>query len=128
MVDRNFILKEWNVYDTPDRPRTNNQLEGWHNSLKRIVGKAIPIFLKSSSFFRRSRLQWKSVFSSSRQDAPSPRKAKKAITRNKRIKELRDRFVAGQSSLSDYILGISQYHFRCYFGTCLDPIFVLVLS
>ena len=79
----------------------------------------------------------KVVFSSSRQDAPPPppppRRAKKTITRDKRIKELRDRFVAGQSSLSDYILGMSHHtniilYFRCYFGTCLDPIFVLVLS
>ena len=65
----NFHLNEWNVYDTPDRPRTNNHLEGWHNRLKRIVGKAHPN--KSSSFFRRSRLQ-RSQSSAARGRMPPP--------------------------------------------------------
>ena len=31
----------WNVYQS-DSFKTNNHLEGWHNRLKRLVGKAHP--------------------------------------------------------------------------------------
>ena len=34
-----FQLTTWNVF-MEDGPRTNNNLEGWHNKVKKIVGKS----------------------------------------------------------------------------------------
>ena len=40
-LNGNFLPRTWNYY-CHDGPRTNNNLEGWHNRLKRISRKAHP--------------------------------------------------------------------------------------
>ncbi len=54
----NYHLSHWNVLESAS-VRTNNHVEGWHNRLKKVVGKAHPISSRSWRPSRRSRLPLK---------------------------------------------------------------------
>ena len=50
-----FHTSEWNLYET-EGPQTNNHLEGWHNRLRRVVGKSHPNIFECVEVFQREQV------------------------------------------------------------------------
>ena len=81
-----FHLPEWNVYDT-DGPRTNNHLEGWHNRLKRVVGKSHPNIYECVEVFQKEQGSTEISLIKLAPGARPPNR-RKAIEKDKKIEEL----------------------------------------
>ena len=45
-------MEIWNHYETVDRPRTNNNVEGYNSKLKKYVGAAKPNIFKAINVFQ----------------------------------------------------------------------------
>ncbi|XP_046553519.1 uncharacterized protein LOC124262952 [Haliotis rubra] len=50
-IEGDFSQASWN-HLTPDDPRTNNTLEGWHNRVKKLVCKAHPNIYELIQFLK----------------------------------------------------------------------------
>ena len=96
----NFPKAEWNVYNT-DGPRTNNHLEGWHNRLKRVVGKPHTNIFECVEIFQREQMATELLLMQLSTGAKAPRRTLKAKQRDSRIRELKDRFLSNSIRLSE---------------------------
>ena len=54
-LDGQFPANNWNVFGA-EGPRTNNNLEGWHNKMKKLSVRATQMYLSLLSFLSWSRL------------------------------------------------------------------------
>ena len=96
----NFPVGEWNAHDT-DSVRRNNDVEGWHSRLKRIVGKPHPNILECVQVFQREQAATEIAIIA----IPS-RRTKRA---DQKIKLLKERFVNNLIFLQDYVIGMSAH-------------------
>ena len=103
-----FHTSEWNLYEI-EGPRTNNHLEGWHNRLRRVVGKSHPNIFECVEVFQREQVSTEVSIQQLAAGARPPHRKKKAIEKNQHIKELNERFSSNVISLSDYVVGMSQH-------------------
>ena len=103
-----FPKAEWNVYNT-DGPWTNNHLEGWHNRLKRVVGKTHPNIFKCVEIFQREQTSTEISLQQLSTGSKPPRRTLKSITRDKKITELKNRFSNNAISLSEYVAGMAAH-------------------
>ena len=94
----NFPLTMWNVYWS-DSFRTNNHLEGWHNHLKRLVGKAHPNVYEFVEVIQKEQTTTEVSITQLEAGAHPLRRALKAITRDRKIQELKQRFDTNTTTL-----------------------------
>ncbi len=73
-----FPLQQWSVYDN-DSFRTNNHLEGWHNRLKRVVGKAHPNMFEFVEVVQKEQTATEVLLAQLEAGARPPRRAKKSM-------------------------------------------------
>ena len=103
-----FTLQHWNVYEN-NSYRTNNHVEGWHDRLKRVVGKSHPNIYEFIEVIQREQSSTEIAMLQLQAGAQPPRKGTRAITRDCKIKELKDRFAQNSVSLTDFVRGMSAH-------------------
>ena len=83
----------WNIYRN-DSFRTNNHLEGWHNYLKRLVGKAHPNFYEFVEIIQKEQTATKVFMLQLEAGTRPPRRTLKvkAINRDIKLQELKECF------------------------------------
>ena len=103
-----FTLQHWNVYEN-DTYRTNNHVEGWHYRLKRAVGKLHPNIYEFIEVIQREQAATEISILQLDAGARPPRRGIRAIARDRKIKELKDRFAQNNVSLADHVRGLSAH-------------------
>ena len=91
-----YPLPLWNVFESGST-RTNNHTEGWHNRLKKVVGKAHPNVFEIVETFKKE------------QASTEVSTAQLATERDKKIEELKTRFTANSLTLDEYLSGVSAH-------------------
>ncbi len=104
----NFPLRQWNVFES-ESYRTNNHLEGWHNRLKRVVGKPHPNIYEFVEVIQREQTTTKVSLSQHEAGAHPSHRALRAINRDRKIKELKARFEGNSLALNEYVRGMSAH-------------------
>ena len=85
----NYPLIMWNVYRS-DGFQTNNHLKGWHNCLKRLVGKAHPNIYEFVKVIQKEQTATEVFVLLLEAGALPPWRALKAINRDQKIQELKE--------------------------------------
>ena len=85
--------------DDFDGPRTDNHLEGWHNRLNRIVGKAHPNVYELIEVFQREEVAMAVTISQPEAGGRAPPRKRKAKEMDIRISELQRRLQAGDYNI-----------------------------
>ena len=100
-----FPLKLWNHYDNAG-PRTNNDLESWHNRLNRLAMKAHPNFFEMIELLKNEEAATEVSIMQLRSGAlPRPKK-KRTAQNNRKSRRLKRKFNKGKVSAEDYIRSI----------------------
>ena len=89
--------------------RTNNHVEGWHNRLKRVVGKPHPNIYEFIQVIQREQAATEISMLQLDAGARPPRRGIRTIARDRKIKELKDCFAQNNVSLTDYVRGMSAH-------------------
>ena len=98
----------WNVFELEvHSPRTNNHLEGWHNKLKRIARKAHPNLFEIVTLFKQEQADTEVILAQLATGAKPPRRANKDIQKDKRIQNLKEKFLTNTITLGEFVSGIS---------------------
>ena len=88
---------------------TNNHVEGWHSCLNKIVGKAHPNIFELVDTFKKEQATTEIDVTQRAVGAAPPRRGRQAVDRDRKIKELKERFQQNRSTLEDFIEGISAH-------------------
>ena len=94
--------KIWNYFDFQG-PCTNNNVEGWHSRLKKVVGKPHPNLYEIIDVFKREEASTKvklQILQAGAQQAPRRRKMRQ---KEQRIQNLCRRLNQGTMSIDDYL-------------------------
>ena len=94
--------KRWDYFDFQG-PRTNNNVEGWHSRLKKVVGKPHPNLYEIIDVFKREEASTKvklQILQAGAQQAPRRRKMRQ---KEQRIQNLFRRLNQGTMSIDDYL-------------------------
>ena len=91
-----YPLPLWNVFESSST-RTNNHAEGWHNRMKKVVGKAHPNEFEIVEIFK------------GEQASTEVSIEQLATERDKKIEELKTRFTANSLTLDEYLSGVSAH-------------------
>ena len=94
----NFDIRLWNVHDS-STIRTNNHVEGWHSHLNKIVGKAHPNIFELVDTFKKEQAMMEVDVTQCAVGAAPPRRSRQAVDRDRKIKELKERFEQNRSTL-----------------------------
>ncbi len=105
MAEWRLPPQDWNYHDY-DGPRTNNHLEGWHNRLNRIVGKAHPNVYKLIEVFQREEAAVSVTISQLEAGGRAPPRKRKAVEMDRRITELQRKLSDGEFSIQEYVEAI----------------------
>ena len=101
-----FPLPLWNVFASGSL-RTNNHVEGWHNRLKKIVGKAHPNVFEIVETFKKEQAYTEVSMAQLAAGAAPPHRSRKAIQKDRNIEELKRRF--DTITLEEYLSGVSAH-------------------
>ena len=111
-------IRLWNVHDC-STIRTNfsvsiNSLPassqwGWHSRLNKIVGKAQPNIFELVDTFKKEQAIMEVDVTQRAVGAAPLRRSRQAVDRDRKIKELKERFEQNRSTLEDFIDGISAH-------------------
>ena len=93
----------------PQGTRTNNHVEGWHNRLKKVVGKAHPNVFEIVETFKKEQASTEVSIAQLATGAAPTRRNRRATERNKKIEELKTRFTANSLTLDEYLSGVSAH-------------------
>ena len=83
--------------------------EGWHNRLKKIVGKAHPNVFEIVETFKKEQALTEVTMAQLAAGAAPPRRARKVIQRDRKIEELKRRFSSNFITLEEYLSGVSAH-------------------
>ncbi len=100
----NFPLRQWNVFES-GLNRTNH-LEGWHNRLKRVVGKPHPNIYEFVEVIQKEQTTTEVSLTQLAAGARPPRCTQRAINRDRQIKELKEHFEANSITLHELVRGM----------------------
>ena len=103
-----YPLPLWNVFESGST-RTNNHVEGWHNRLKKVVGKAHPNVFEIVETFKKEQASTEVSIAQLATGAAPTRRNRRATERNKKIEELKTRFTANSLTLDEYLSGVSAH-------------------
>ena len=106
-LDGQFPPQMWNVFS--EEIRTNNQLEGWHNSFQQTVGKAHPNIYELVEALKSEQASTSLTMRSATQGAQPPTMRKKYRERNQSILQLKAEFEAGDRTLDEYFSAIRRH-------------------
>lgn len=101
-IDARFPRPLWNHYDnmSTESIRTNNALEAWHRSLKRIVGSAHPNVFKIVRDLIKENTRVETELRMLRMGQETRRAPRRAIRRrNERLERIKEQFLNGQKTL-----------------------------
>ena len=80
----------------------------WHSHLNKIVGKAHPNIFELVDTFKKEQAMMEVDVTQHAVGAAPPR-SRQAVDRDRKIKELKERFEQNRSTLEDFIDGISAH-------------------
>ena len=101
-ISGQYRFRQWNYFDFQG-PRTNNNVEGWHSRLKKVVGKPHPNLYEIIDVFKREEASTKvklQILQAGAQQAPRRRKMRQ---KEQRIQNLFSRLNQGTMSIDDYL-------------------------
>ena len=100
-----FNYRQWNYFDYTG-PRTNNNVEGWHSRLSKVVGKAHPNVYELVDVINREEATSKLKLQQYESGAVLPARRRKVRERERRLTTLFDRFNNGELSLDDFLKAV----------------------
>ncbi len=103
-----FTLSQWNGFESESN-RTNNHLEGWHNRLKRVAGKPHPNIYEFVEVIQKEQTSTEVSLTQLAAGARPPRRVQRAINRDRKIKELKERFERNSITLHEFVCGMSAH-------------------
>ena len=101
-ISGQYRFRQWNYFDF-EGPRTNNNVEGWHSRLKKVVGKPHPNLYEIIHVFKREEASTKvklQILQAGAQQAPRRRKMRQ---KEHRIQNLFSRLNQGTMSIDEYL-------------------------
>ena len=106
-IDGQFGIQMWNVHKQDIR--TNNKLEGWHNSLNRSAKKAHPNIYELILTLKAEQSSTEQTIRSALHGVLPPPMRKKYREREDAIKQLEQELESGTRNLEEYLTGIRRY-------------------
>ena len=100
-IEGNFPLIHWNYFNQ-QHPRTNNNVEGWHSRMKKIISKPHPNIFSWIEFIQREEAITKAKILSFRTGA-TVRQRRQMKEKEKRIQTLFEHFNGGDINLDEYL-------------------------
>ena len=101
-VNGNFPPLHWNYFNQ-HQPRTNNNVEGWHSRMKKIISKPHPNIFAWIKFVQREESVTKAKIQSYRTGATSCQRRCRVKEKENMMQTLFDHFNAGNISLEEYL-------------------------
>ena len=95
----------WNYFNQ-HQPRTNNNVEGWHSRMKKVISKPHPNIFAWIEYIQREEAVTKAKIQSFRSGATARPRRRRMKEKEKRIQTLFDRFSAGNTTLNEYLEAI----------------------
>ena len=86
-----FQLTTWNVF-IEDEPRTTNNLEGWHNKVKKIAGKSHLNIFEMVELFKLERASTEVALRQLMAGGPLRSVPPKQRTKERRLKKFQEKF------------------------------------
>ncbi len=105
-ISGNYPPVIWNICEIGDC-RTNNNLEGWHSKLRKVVGKTHPNVYEIVRTFKMEQAAAEVSVAQLQAGARPPPKPRATLEKNRKIAELKRRFIGNEISLAQYIKGLS---------------------
>ena len=103
--DGDFPPIHWNYFNQ-HQPRTNNNVEGWHSRMKKVISKPHPNIFAWIEYIQREEAVTKAKIQSFRSGATARPRRRRMKEKEKRIQTLFDRFNAGNATLNEYLEAI----------------------
>ena len=107
-VEGNYPLCMWNMYSL-DAPCTNNNTEGWHSKIHKLVGKAYPSIYKAELFKAEQRATEVSLMQLAAGGPPLRRRRKYIPKAWKRLLTIKEKYEAGDYTLSELVKALSNW-------------------
>ena len=112
-------------YFNQHQPRTNNNVEGWHARMKKVITKPHPNIFTWIEFIQREEAVTKAKIMTFRSGATTRPRRCRMKEKEKRIHALFDRFNAGNITLNEYLGAYWTVTFDLVFVFC--ELFMIVL-
>ena len=98
-----------NVYSL-DGPRTNNNAEGWHSKVRKLVGKAHPNIYETITLFQSEQAATEvSLIQLAAGGLPVRRRRRKYRNHEKRLITIKEKYEAGDYTLSELLKAYSHW-------------------
>lgn len=101
-----YEIAEWNTYNE-EGPRTNNHIEGWHNKVNRIIGKAHPNVFELVELFKMEQASTEVTLRQLAAGGLLPNPRKKYTIKERRILTIQEKFRNNDYNLDEYISALS---------------------
>ena len=107
-INGNYPVRLWNVH-AMDGPRTNNNAEGWHSKVRKIAGKAHPNIYEAVSLFKSEQAATEVSLIQLAAGGLPVRRRRKYRNHEKRLTTIKEKYEAGDYSLSELIQAYSNW-------------------
>ena len=106
-INGTFPVSMWNMYK--QELRTNNKVEGWHNSLNQAVRKSHPNIYELLTTLKEEQAATDRTKHAALLGTQPPPMKKKYRERNQAIKDLQESFERGERNIKEYLSGIRRH-------------------
>ena len=106
-INGTFPVSMWNMYK--QELRTNNKVEGWHNSLNQAVRKSHPNIYELLTTLKEEQAATDRTKHVALLGTQPPPMKKKYRERNQAIKDLQESFERGERNIKEYLSGIRRH-------------------
>ena len=106
--DGMFPVRMWNVYAL-EGPRTNNHVEGWHSKVRKLAGKAHPNIYEAVTLFQSEQAATEVSIMQLAAGGLPVRRRRKYRNYEKRLMTIREKYEAGDYSLSELVKACSHW-------------------
>jgi len=103
-------MEIWNHYETVDRPRTNNNVEGHNSKLKKYVGAAKPNIFKAINVFQQEEVNSTLKYTQALAGANIPGRRKLDVDKDGHLRTFKTLFLNKDITLEVYIRNIIELY------------------
>ncbi len=103
-----FPVRMWNMYAL-EGPRTNNHAEGWHSKVRKLAGKAHPNIYEAVTLFQSEQAATEVIIMQLAAGGLPVRRRRKYRNYEKRLVTIREKYEAGDYSLSELVKACSHW-------------------
>ena len=107
-LNGSFPARMWNFFEV-DGPRTNNHVEGWHAKMNRLAGKSHPNIFEVVELFKTEQATTEVTLQQLAAGGQPVVRRKQYRLKDQRIKRIKEKQLAGDYSLDEYITSISKW-------------------